>query len=362
MAIGLHDDVDSGLDLTSFLTTTFPTVFVTGGQGHVGRTLIPTLRQHGYNVHSLARTLEGRDRLRALGCASVQAGDVLCLQAIISAARGCTHFIHCASTFSHVDTSRTQYYLLMNKLTATHAVAACRHLEIRKLVLLSNCSVLCNGTPVVNADESMPLKEDPLGTCAKSMRIVERLILQANDNTTLQTCVIRPRLLWGGVDGDPFTMNIIEAARSKRLRLVSGGNFYTSTCHVRNACEAISCALRRAKGGHIYHVTDGKLIRFSSFIRDILKAVDIDHVDDLLAQSVPLFVARRIARLSQWLAQISNTKASLSEAGVCLVGQEMTICDNKARDVLAYRNAISLDEGMAQLRARKVPKNLGQQK
>lgn len=355
MAVGFTGYTHIPFNETSFLTTTRPNVFITGGQGHVGRTLIPTLVQHGYNVHSLARSLEARDRLRALGCTSVQAGDVLSQEAMKAAARGCTHFIHCASTFSHVDTTRTRYFHQMNLLVATHVVATCRQLGIRKLVLLSNCAVLCDGEQVVNArEDDIAVKSSnhhPLGACAKSMREVEMLVLRANDDANgLLTCVIRPRLLWGGY-ADPFTTHVIRAARTNRLRLVSGGDFRTSTCHVRNACEAIACALRHGKGGQVYFVTDGSSVQFVSFVGRILKAAGVENVDTLLNKSVSLFVARRVARVAEWVAQWCNSEAVLSEAGVCLMGQEMTVCDRKAREMLAYQNAITIEQGLEQLRA-----------
>lgn len=349
MAVGLDHHINTGQYVTSFSTSTRPNVFVTGGQGHVGRTLIPTLQQQGYNVHSLARTMEERDRLRAMGCKSVQAGDVLSLEAIISAAWGCTHFVHCASTFSHVDTSRTQLFHSRNILVATHAIAACRQLRIRKLVLLSNCAVLCDGSAVSNANEKTPLSPNPLGACGKSMREVEKIILDANDGAMLQTSVIRPRLLWGG-HGDPFTTALIQAAKAQRLRLVSGGNFRTSTCHVRNACEAIMCALRHDKGGEIYFVTDGCSVHFGSFVRSLLVAAKVDCVDSVLSNTVPLWLARRVARVAEWYAQYSNTEAMLSEAGVCLIGQEMTVCDDKARGMISYCNVVSVDQGLTELR------------
>jgi nucleoside-diphosphate-sugar epimerase len=72
------------------------------------------------------------------------------------------------------------------------------------------------------------------------------------------------------------------------------------------------------------------------------------------SRSVPLAVVRGAAVAMEAWAALRRSRAQplLSRASLELVGHEMTVSDAKARRELGYRPAVSIDEGLAELRAR----------
>lgn len=327
-----------------------PHVFVVGGLTFLGRNLIPALIKAGYGVKSMASTIEQRARLRALGCSSVGYGEPYSLEAIRVAARGSLYAVHCASAFVHCDVSQNDIVYKSNNLITTNMIKACRILRIVKLIVQSSEAVLYDGYPLQNVNEKHPLPLNPLGSCARSMQNVEDLVLGAN-RSGLRTVIVRPRLLWGR-DDEVFLPSLLENARSGNLRLVGEGKYLTSTCHVANACEGIICAITYAKGGEVFFLTDGKPIVFQCFVRSLLTAAGEQNVEETISRSIPLWLAGRLARVTETLGRASGTQPRMTQSGIGLIGQEMTFVDAKARQQLGYDSLMSIERGLQEIHTR----------
>lgn len=325
-----------------------PHVFVFGGLTFLGRNLIPALVKAGYGVKSMAATVEQRSRLRALGCCAVGYGASYSLEAIKLAAKGCLYAVHCACKFIHCDISENNTVALSNHLITTNIVKACRALQILKLVFHSSEATLFNGHPLSRVDETYPYPVDPVGSCAKSLQAAEACVLSANSEL-LETIVMRPRLLWGG-DDDQFAPRLIRNARAGTLRLVGDGRFLTSTCHIANACEGVICALQNGQGGDVYFLTDGSPIIFREFVRGLLLASGVREVDEAISRSIPLWLARPLAKLAEIMGKRIGKQPQLTQSGVGLIGQEITVLDGRARAKLGYGSSKSIAQGMTEMR------------
>lgn len=363
MAVGI-----SGAESFSYVSPSFlssqPKVFVTGGLGQLGRALIVSLKQKGLIVQSIGRTNAEQSALIALGCDSVGYGEVSSVSALINAARGSTFFVHCASSYAPRDSTwvpnptdiESSIIDKDGEACATHSVLeACRALTIHKLIVVTGFAVVCGGSgvlPITDAIEDAPLKDIPHGARSAALRAAERAALKhCDDEDPPMVSVVRPALLWGG-HGDAFVTALVSAARRKCLRLVGGGKFRISTCHVQNACAGITAALRAATHGAIYFVTDGAPLMYVTFVRRLLLAASIDTptVDIVLSRSVPLAIARRIALLAEWFAHFTGVPPTITEPGVCRLGRQLTVRDTRARISLGYRNAVSFEQGMQLVR------------
>lgn len=364
MAVG-NDDILQHNNLSSSTLsfihfTPVPTVFVTGALTHVGHQLIPILRRRGYRVHSISPTVSGCDILLNLGCSRVTLGEEFCLQTLQNAASEATLFVHCAHSQSlqNNDGSSNQCGKVTGSVDghfqavfATRTVlTVCQKLSLRRLVVLAPCASppLFRGKKPHPVDERSSSIRSPWGAQGRAMHAVEQLVIAANNPTSLTTVVIRPRLLWGG-QRDPLTYALVSAARSRTLRLVDAGRAYTSTCHVANACDAVVRALRNGPGAQVYFVSDGEPMTYRTFIQHVLQAADVPNVESVLSKSYPLAIARRLARLFEWISRIAHIDPPLTEAGVCLMAAPFVVCDDKARQLLGYRGVISVQVGMMML-------------
>lgn len=338
-----------------------PHVFVFGGLTFLGRNLIPALVKAGYGVKSMAATVEQRTRLRVLGCGSVGYGEPYSLEAVKLAAKGCLYAVHCACKFVHCDISEDNTVALSNHLITTNIVKACRELQILKLVFRSSEAALFEGNPLSCVDETCPYPINPVGSCAESLQTAEARVLSANSEL-LETIVVRPRLLWGG-DDDQFVPCLVKNAKAGTLRLVGEGRFLTSTCHIANACEGVICALRNGQGGDVYFLTDGSPIIFREFVRGLLLASGVREVEEAISRSIPLWLARRLAKLAEVMGKRMGKQPQLTQSGVGLIGQEITVLDRRAREKLGYEGAKSVAQGMMDMRLanlqRKAKEDLG---
>lgn len=332
----------------SLLRLSKPHVFVFGGLTFLGRNLIPALLKAGYGVKSMAATVEQRARLRALGCCSVAYGEPYSLEAIKLAAAGCLYAVHCACKFVHCDISEGNIVAQSNHLITANIIKACRALQILKLVFHSSEAVLFDGGPLSRVDESCAYPVNPVGSCAQSLQNAEARVLSANA-VSLETIVVRPRLLWGG-DDDQFVPCLLKNANAGTLRLVGEGKFLTSTCHVANACEGVIRALQHGQGGEVYFLTDGSPIMFKEFVRGLLLASGVRDVDEAISRSIPLWLAKRLARLAEMMGRRVGKQPQLTQSGVGLIGQEITVLDEKAREKLGYRSQKSMAQGMIEMR------------
>lgn len=362
MAVGVQVNGEPVLTRQDFvLWGGKPYVFVAGGLTFLGRNLIPALVQKGFGVRSMAPTIDQRAQLRSLGCDDVGYGDVHCFEAVKAAARGCQFAIHCACAIVHFDVSDNDIVFQSNNLVTSNIIKVCKALRLLKLVVQSSEAVLFDGSSLRNADETNSLPKYPTSCCPRSLQHVEKLVLSAN-SASLQTIVVRPRLLWGK-DDEYFLPSLVRNAQSGRLRLVGNGNYLTSTCHVSNACEGIICALKNAPGGEVFFLTDGSPILFSEFVRGLLIASGVEDVDEALSRSIPMWAARKFSQLAEIVGKSLNSTPHMTQSGIGLIGQEMTFVDKKARTLIGFESTMTMEQGLEEIHRnylrKKAKHNLG---
>lgn len=318
-------------------------VLVTGASGFVGRTLVPVLRQAGFEVWALVRS-ESAEKALAQGARPVR-GDITDAPSLSAACSGMDAVVHLAA---HVRDwgSRDEFYRV-NVQGTRNLLEAARTAGVRKFVHVSTEAVLLDGTPLVNADETRPLPEHPIGLYPWSKALAEKEVRGANA-PNFETMVVRPRLIWGKGD-TTLTPRLVQAMKSGQFAWIEGGNVLTSTCHVRNVCEGVLCALERGRGGGVYFVTDGGPVKVRDFLGALVRACGIEPPD----KTMPLWLGLTLANLVEvvWkLLRLSSTPP-VTRTAVLLMGNEMTVDDGRIRKELGYTPAITRENGLAELAA-----------
>jgi nucleoside-diphosphate-sugar epimerase len=314
-----------------------PTAFVTGGSGFIGGALIERLRREGWEVRALARSERAAERVRELGAEPVM-GDLDDLHV-----EGCEIAFHAAAKVE--DFGDPADFERVNVQGTRNVVAACRAGGVRRLVHVGTEAALMAGQPLVNVDESAPLRPDSPALYPSTKAKAERLVRDANGDG-LETVVVRPRFVWGRGDAT-LLPRIVEMVRSGRFRWVGGGRQLTATTHIDNTVEGLWLAATRGPAGGVYFVTDGEPVVFRDFMTAWVGTQGVEIPD----KSVPPAVANAAARVAEtlWRRLKRPCNPPLTRFQVWVSSQECTIDISRAERELGYRPVISRDEGLAEL-------------
>lgn len=319
-----------------------PTAFVTGGSGFVGGALIERLRSEGWDVHALARSERAAERVRELG-AEPAMGDLDERDAMRAGAEGCEVAFHAAAKVE--DWGDPADFERLNVRGTQNVIDACREGGVRRLVHVGTEAALMVGQPLINVDESAPLRPDSVALYSSSKAKAEQLVRDADG---LETVVVRPRFVWGRGDTSLLPA-IIEMVTSGRFRWIGGGGQLSATTHIDNTVEGLWLAATKAPAGGVYFVTDGEPAVFREFLTELVTTQGVTVPD----KSVPAGVARVAAAASEriWRLLKRPGRPPLTRFAVWVSSQECTIDISRAERELGYRPVISREAGLAELRS-----------
>ncbi|MGA8115976.1 MAG: NAD-dependent epimerase/dehydratase family protein, partial [Actinocatenispora sp.] len=217
-------------------------VLVTGGSGFVGGRLIRRLVEEGHTVHALARSLVAADTVAALG-ATPTPGDLSDPVALATALRDAEVVFHAAARTSRGG--RRDAFERDNVAGTRNVLTGARRAGVRRLVHVGTEAALMAGRPLVDVDETAPLRPDSPAPYAATKAAAERYVLAAN-GPDLETVVLRPRFVWGA--GDTTVLpELVAAVRSGRFAWIGGGRHRTDTTHVDNVAHGLLLAATRGR-------------------------------------------------------------------------------------------------------------------
>src|SRR5215218_548988 len=319
-----------------------PTAFVTGGSGFIGGALIDRLRAEGWDVRALARSQGAEQKVRERGAVPLP-GNLESEPMMREAAIGCDVAFHAAAKVE--DWGDPEEFERLNVRGTENVIAACRAAGVRRLVHVGTEAALMAGQPLVNVDETAPLRPDSPALYPSSKAKAEQRVRDANGEG-LETVVIRPRFVWGR--GDTTLMPaLVEMVRSGRFRWVGGGGHLTATTHVDNTVEGLWLGATKAPAGGVYFVTDGEPVVFREFLTAMLGTQGVEIPD----KSVPPGVAGTAARASEGVWRVLRRPGNppLTRFAVWVSSHECTIDISRAERELGYRPVKPREEGLAEL-------------
>jgi nucleoside-diphosphate-sugar epimerase len=319
-----------------------PTAFVTGGSGFIGGALIERLRAEGWDVRALARSQAAEQKVRDRGAVPVP-GDLENEAMMREGATGADVAFHAAAKVE--DWGDPDEFERLNVRGTANVIAACRAAGVRRLVHVGTEAALMAGDPLVNVDETAPLRPDSPALYSSSKAKAEQLVRDANGDG-LETVVIRPRFVWGRGD-TTLLPALVKLVRSGRFRWVGGGGNLTATTHVDNTVEGLWLGATKAEPGSVYFVTDGEPVVFREFVSRLLETQGVTPPTG----SVPTPVARTAAAAAPRLWRLLRRPGSppLTRFAVWVSSQECTIDTGRAERELGYRPVTSREQGLAEL-------------
>ena len=318
--------------------------FVTGGSGFIGGRLIRRLVSDGWKVRALARSRSSSDAVAAAGAEPVE-GDLEDAAALERGAQGCDTAFHAAAHLG--EWGNPDDFERVNVGGTRNVVAACREAGVRRFVHVGTEAALIAGEPLVNVDESAPLRPDSSALYCATKAKAEQVVRGSSGNE-LETVVVRPRLVWG--PGDTTILpSLVEAVRKGRFAWIGGGRHLTSTTHVDNVIEGLLLGAARGRAGEAYFVTDGDPVVFREFITELVGTKGVEMPD----RNMPAPVASVAASVSEAAWRTFRLKGTppVTRLAVWLSSQECTIDISRARAELGYEPVRTIEDGMRELRA-----------
>jgi nucleoside-diphosphate-sugar epimerase len=295
-------------------------------------------------VRALARSERAAERVREFGAEPVS-GDLDNRDALRAGAEGCEFAFHAAAKVE--DWGDPADFERLNVRGTQNVIDACRNAGVRRFVHVGTEAALMVGQPLINVDESAPLRPDSAALYSSSKAKAEQLVRAANGDG-LETVVVRPRFVWGRGD-TTLLPQIIEMVRSGRFRWVGGGGQLTATTHIDNTVEGLWLGATKAPAGSVYFVTDGEPVVFREFLTKMLATQGVTIPD----KSVPPGVAKAAAASAERIWRLLKRPGSppLTRFAVWVSSQECTIDISRAERELGYRPVISREAGLAELRS-----------
>ncbi|QYX66217.1 NAD-dependent epimerase/dehydratase family protein [Shewanella putrefaciens] len=347
--------------------------FVTGAGGFLGKAICLRLLAAGIKVTGFARG--HYPELEALGVVMLQ-GDLVNKDLLQQAMQGCDIVFHVASK-AGVWGDRDSYFC-PNVKGAANVIAACKALKIDKLVYTSTPSVTFAGQDESGIDESTPYATRFLNHYAHSKAIAEKMMLDANqvgdmplenpDVTqvssqvttqatapyVLKTVALRPHLIWG--PGDPHLVpRVLARGRLDKLKLVGREDKLVDTIYIDNAAYAHVLAgleLCQAKPkcqGKAYFLSNDEPITMAKMLNLILACDALPPVTKRVPQSVA-YVAGAVLETVYFLLKKQEEPMMTRFVARQLSCSHYFDISAAKRD-LGYRALVSINEGMARLKA-----------
>ena len=324
-------------------------ILVTGGGGFLGQALCRGLVARGHEVVSFSRGHHAA--LDAMGVAQLR-GDLAERDAVLAAAAGCAAVFHNAAKAG--AWGPYEDYHRANVLGTQHVIDACREHRITRLVHTSSPSVTHRATQPVEGGSAadVPYGEHFKAPYPTTKKLAEQAVLAAND-ATLATVALRPRLIWG-VGDNQLLPRLVERANAGRLRLVGDGNNLMDSTYIDNAAQAHLDAFGQlAPGatcaGRAYFISNGEPRSARDLINGLLQAAGAPPV----TRTIPFGVAYALGVACEGLWHALPLRGEppmtrfLAEQLATTHWYDMA----PARRDFGYVPSVSIDEGLARLRA-----------
>ncbi len=258
---------------------------VTGGGGFLGRYIVEQLVARGDRVRSFSRG--DYPELEAQGVETVR-GDLCDAESVRRASEDIDAVFHTAAV-PGVWGPWTLFHAT-NTLGTNNVLAACRAAGVRKLIFTSSPSVVYDGRPHQNANESLPYPTRYFCHYPHTKALAEKAVLAASGQNGLVTVSLRPHLIWGPRDRH-LIPRIIQRAAAGRLRRVGDGKNLISVSYVENVAQAhlLACdalAPGSPVAGRAYFINEPEPVNLWNFVNDLLRRAGLPAVTKSISARV----------------------------------------------------------------------------
>lgn len=315
-------------------------VFVTGGSGFLGQTVIRRLRAKGHSVLALARSPQAAQTVTAAGATAI-AGDLFNPQSFSDALKSVEAVIHCAAPVKFWgEWSEFETGTLVATLNLARTASNC---GVKRFVTISSESVLQDKGSLLDIDESFPYPKRPNSFYGRAKMLAEQALLA--ESFPMAVVILRPTFIWG--PGSAGLATICEKAKGGQFVWVDHGRAEFEAVHVENIAEAACLAVTAGKDKGVYFITDGEPTTVREFFDSVFDARKIAKP----TRSMPFWLARGLAIALESLWKFGRLRSAppLTRFDLAFVSMPRRYDISKAKTELGYRPIVSRRDGFQAL-------------
>jgi nucleoside-diphosphate-sugar epimerase len=315
------------------VTTKIRRAFVTGANGFVGARMIQRLLDRQVPVRALVRQRLARAPA-APGLERVH-GDVTSAESIRDAIAGCDVVFHCAWGGDALADARR-----INVEGTRHVVEAAARAGVRRIVHLSTMAVHGDALPP-ELTEDVPLvtQGDAYGV---SKAEGERLALELGRARGVEVVALRPTLVYGPA-APYWVVGYFERVKREQVALIDGGTGLANLIFVEDLVDAMWAGAEAPGAAGTACLVSGE--------RPVTWAAYLGHFARMLGKPLPPSLPAWRAALEMQVLRVYGTLTQrprrLQGMDVRLMSQRTAVRIDRARQVLGWSPATSLDAGMA---------------
>ncbi|KAA0022295.1 NAD-dependent epimerase/dehydratase family protein [Antrihabitans cavernicola] len=305
-------------------------LFITGGNGFIGRALGVRFRKHGVEVRGVDFTADPS--------ADVVAGDITDPSPWRDHLIGCDTVIHTAAIVSNAYDADTSWRV--NVLGTQRVLDAAIAAGVQRFVHISSIRAFSDLDYPDGVTEDHPVRPD--GNPYVDTKIAsEQVVLQRHAEGRIECTVIRPGDVYGP-GSQPWTVKPIGLIRKNMFLLPAMGNGIFSPVYIDDLVAGIRLAtITDAAAGQVFTIGGASGVRCADFF---------GHYYRMLGKRGPLCLptaaALALARTSETAARITRTPTEVNRTSLLYLCRTGTYSIDKARRVLGYEPTVDVTTGM----------------
>jgi nucleoside-diphosphate-sugar epimerase len=267
-------------------------IYLAGGTGVIGRTLIPKLISAGHEVVATTSSPRRIEELELLGAHPLVV-DGLDEEAIVKAVSLSEPEVVINEMTALADATNLRNFdrafARTNELRTkgnSHLIRAAEIAHVRRLISQSYTGWSNSRAGAAVKTEEDPLDPNPPRTMRRSLAAIEQLERAVTEARRIQGIALRYGSLYG--PGTAFSTDYVEQVRKRRLPLIGSATGIWSFVHVDDAAAATLMAVERGARG-VYNVVDDDPAPVSDWL---------PYLADVLGAKPPLRVPEWVGRLA----------------------------------------------------------------
>lgn len=326
------------------------TVVVTGASGLLGTRTALRFIENGYTVRCFQRrdAAAVRESLQAEGLKRFEQhrGSITHPDHVARALKGADAVVHLAAKVSvtgpweeYVETNVTGSRLLLERARAE---------GIHKFVYVSSPSVSHAGSAFMGQANEPADPERARGNYARSKAFAEKLALDYDAEDFL-VGVVRPHLVWGPGDTQ-LVERIIERASRGGLPLLDSGAALIDSTYVDNAADAVVKDFKRLKTVHgkPLVISNGEPRTVGELMAMMCEAAGVQPPQRMVPASVAKLAGRVVEKI--WEKRPGQDEPPMTHFLAEQLSTSHWFDQREIHELLGWRPATSIDEGMENLR------------
>lgn len=308
---------------------------ITGAAGFIGQALTARLQSEDVEVVGLdMQTDKGR---------GIVAGDITIAEGWSSAFEGCDTVFHTAAAVT--NTASPDFGWRVNVLGTKHVIDAAAAAGAERFVHFSSVRAFGDLDFPDGVGEERPPR--PGSSVYVNTKIAsEQVALQAHAAGRIAVTIVRPGDVYGP-GSRPWTVLIVEAIRAGQFVLPAMGRGIFSPAYIDNLVDGVQLAATKPEAaGQIFTISDGIGVTTKEFFGNYCRMLGRRG-----PRVLPTPAALALVAIPEGIAAVSGHPTEIRRESMRYLARTGTYSIAKAQEMLGYKPAIDLAEGMERTEA-----------